>query len=303
MSWRSHTPPVTLVLFLVTVTAYLFQVFAGGEVVARAIGLIPTHVSNLTALTAVGDRQEIPAWLTLITYMFLHKSWWHVTTNMAGLWFFGGLAEPLMGSRRFLFTYLASGVFTGIVIVFLVPHGTTPAVGASGAICGTRSLPGPSHAPLGCSGPSQPQGLGHRVGVHLRRSVMALTLVAAPDAGPHIGLDVAPHPVRRGLDWRTCWEIIRSRANALRPRGGCTGHSVLGFPRPAQATQKVPHLVRALDPVLRSGRPAGIDANRDRVVEGSKRIFVGHIVAYHDRQLSTLAELLADHATAFPLSQ
>jgi membrane associated rhomboid family serine protease len=75
-------------------------------------------------------------WLTLVTYMLLHKGWPHVTTNMIGRWAFGRFAEPIMGSRRFLITYLVSGVFTGLVIAFLVPGWTTPAVGASGAICG-----------------------------------------------------------------------------------------------------------------------------------------------------------------------
>ena len=38
------------------------------------------------------------------------------------------------------------------------------------------------------------------------------------------------------------------------------------------------------NPVLRSGRSLGIDADRDRVVEGIKGILVGHVVAHHDRQ-------------------
>jgi membrane associated rhomboid family serine protease len=136
MTRRNFAPPATLVLFLVTVTTYLFQVLAGGEVVERAIGLIPARVSNLDTLTLLGDGQVVPAWLTLVTYIFPHRGWWHVAMNMAGLWSFGRLAEPLMGSRRFLFTYLASGAFTGLVIVSLGPHWTKPAAGASGAISG-----------------------------------------------------------------------------------------------------------------------------------------------------------------------
>ncbi len=136
MTWRHLAPPSTLALFLVTVTTYLFQLLAGGEVVMRAIGLIPARVSDLTALTALGDGQAAPACLTLVTYLFPHSGWWHVTLNMAGLWSFGRLAEPLMGTKRFFLTYLASGVFTGLVIVLINPHSTKPAGGASGAICG-----------------------------------------------------------------------------------------------------------------------------------------------------------------------
>ena len=136
MTWRYLAPPATLALFLVIVSTYLLQLLAGGEVVVRAVGLIPARVSDLTALTSLGDGQAVPAWLTLVTYMFLHSDWWHVTMNMAGLWSFGRLAEPLMGTKRFFLTYVASGVFTGLVIVLINPHGTKPAVGASGAICG-----------------------------------------------------------------------------------------------------------------------------------------------------------------------
>jgi membrane associated rhomboid family serine protease len=136
MTSRKLAAPATLALFLVTVATYLSQVLAGGDVVERAIGLIPARVSNLATLTAVGSGQLVPAWLTLVTYIFPHRAWWHITMNMAGLWFFGGIAEPLMGTKRFLFAYLASGVVTGLVVVFLGPHWTRPAAGASGAISG-----------------------------------------------------------------------------------------------------------------------------------------------------------------------
>jgi membrane associated rhomboid family serine protease len=136
MFWRNLAPPATLALFVGTVATYLFQVLAGGDVVERAVGLIPTNVSSLVTVAAAGTGQAVPAWLTLVTYMFPHGSWWHVATNAAGLWFLGRLAEPVMGARRFLSAYLASGLFTGLVIVALVPHWTKPVVGASGAISG-----------------------------------------------------------------------------------------------------------------------------------------------------------------------
>ena len=136
MTSRKLAAPATLALFLVTVATYLVQVLAGSDIVERAIGLIPARVSNLDTLTAVGSGQLVPAWLTLVTYIFPHRAWWHVTMNMAGLWFFGRLAEPIMGTKRFLFAYVASGVVTGLVVVALGPHWTRPAAGASGAISG-----------------------------------------------------------------------------------------------------------------------------------------------------------------------
>jgi membrane associated rhomboid family serine protease len=136
MTPRNLAPPATLALFLATVTTYLVQVLAGGDAVKRAIGLIPARVSDPTLLMSIGGGQLVPAWLTLVTSMFPHGGWWHVSTNMAGLWFLGQLAEPALGTRRFAFAYLASGVVTGLTIVLLVPLSTKPAGGASGAICG-----------------------------------------------------------------------------------------------------------------------------------------------------------------------
>jgi membrane associated rhomboid family serine protease len=136
MTRWSLAPPATLALFLATIATYLAQVLAGDDVVVRAVGLIPARVSQPAALADFGDGRALPAWLTFVTYMFPHGGWWHVAMNMAGLWCFGRIAEPLMGSRRFLFSYLASGVLTGLVIVLLGPHWTKPAAGASGAISG-----------------------------------------------------------------------------------------------------------------------------------------------------------------------
>jgi hypothetical protein len=55
MTPRKLAAPATLALFLVTVATYLVQVLAGGDIVERAIGLIPARVSNLATLTAVGS--------------------------------------------------------------------------------------------------------------------------------------------------------------------------------------------------------------------------------------------------------
>jgi membrane associated rhomboid family serine protease len=134
---KNFIAPATLLLILMTITTYLRQVWVGGDVVQRAFGLIPARVSSPSSLMTLGDGQLVPAWLTLITYMFPHVGWWHVTMNMAGLWFLGQSAEPAMGSDRFAFAYISSGVLTGLATVLIGPNWTKPVAGASGAICGT----------------------------------------------------------------------------------------------------------------------------------------------------------------------
>jgi len=128
--------PATVLLVGLTTGTYLLQVLLGGEAVQRAVGLVPADVSRPSTLFAVGERQVVPAWLTLLTYVFPHWAWWHVAMNMLGLWCLGRLAEPVMGTRKFLLAYFASGVVCGMSIVLLVPSWTKPTAGASGAIAG-----------------------------------------------------------------------------------------------------------------------------------------------------------------------
>ena len=70
---------------------------------------------------------------TVITYQFLHAGVMHLLFNMLGLYFFGPRLEARIGSRHFLFLYLASGAGGALLSIF------TPMariVGASGAVFG-----------------------------------------------------------------------------------------------------------------------------------------------------------------------
>ena len=70
---------------------------------------------------------------TLVTYMFLHGGFGHILFNMLMLFFFGPRLEERLGSRTFIWFYLACGV-GGAVLSFATPYSTI--VGASGAIFG-----------------------------------------------------------------------------------------------------------------------------------------------------------------------
>lgn len=90
---------------------------------------------------------------TLLTSMFLHGSFFHLFVNMLVLFSLGGLCEKIIGRKRFLWFYLLSGVFAGLLFVFLAYFfGVTEigakifsspfsyAVGASGAIFAIAGL-------------------------------------------------------------------------------------------------------------------------------------------------------------------
>jgi membrane associated rhomboid family serine protease len=165
-------PPATLVLFLVTVTAFIGQLLGGSSDSQWAFGIVPANIANVSSFMWTGERQLFPAWLTLLSYTFLHSGFFHLLANMACLWVFGILAEPLMGTKRFALTYLAFGVVTGITIVAIIPLWTNPMVGASGAISGILGAFLAMHF-------SKRNGRGRRNVVVLLLEALALLAVAA----------------------------------------------------------------------------------------------------------------------------
>ncbi|MBO5965279.1 MAG: rhomboid family intramembrane serine protease, partial [Bacteroidaceae bacterium] len=51
----------------------------------------------------------------LLTYMFMHGNLEHIFFNMFAVWMFGRIIEQVMGSKRFLFYYLACGIGAGLI--------------------------------------------------------------------------------------------------------------------------------------------------------------------------------------------
>lgn len=71
---------------------------------------------------------------TLVTYAFLHGGWMHLFFNMLMLFFFGPRLEERLGSKTFIWFYLACAVGGAILTFALAPGAMV--VGASGAIFG-----------------------------------------------------------------------------------------------------------------------------------------------------------------------
>ncbi len=67
-----------------------------------------------------------------ITSIFLHGGTVHLIYNLFALFFFGVALEKLIGSRKFLFVFFASGIIANIISVNFY----TSSLGASGAIMG-----------------------------------------------------------------------------------------------------------------------------------------------------------------------
>ena len=79
----------------------------------------------------------MPVW-QLLTWGFLHHvtDITHILFNMLFLYFLGTMLEGIIGSRRFLATYVGALLFSGVVTlaVGLIAGDTLPTVGASGAV-------------------------------------------------------------------------------------------------------------------------------------------------------------------------
>jgi len=75
----------------------------------------------------------------LITYQFMHGSFWHIFFNMFMLWMFGASIQDIFGSKKFLIFYLLCGVSAGLTQLIFTPlfgGNYAPTIGASGAVFG-----------------------------------------------------------------------------------------------------------------------------------------------------------------------
>jgi membrane associated rhomboid family serine protease len=131
---------VSLVTWLILINLAVFII----ELILLAV--YPDSI-NYFALNAGNFLQGKYLW-TLATHMFAHANFFHLFVNMFSLYFVGGFVEKIIGRKRFLWFYLASGIFAGIVSAVLAGYfgygfwakvfgsSETYMLGASGALFG-----------------------------------------------------------------------------------------------------------------------------------------------------------------------
>ncbi|GAK59954.1 rhomboid family protein [Candidatus Vecturithrix granuli] len=86
------------------------------------------------ALSSYGIKQ-FKLW-QFVTYMFLHAGFSHIFFNMWGLYLFGSVILPILGTKRFVTLYFLSGVSGAGLWLALNWGSRIPIVGASGAVFG-----------------------------------------------------------------------------------------------------------------------------------------------------------------------
>jgi membrane associated rhomboid family serine protease len=129
-------PFVTWGLILANVLVFVLEVSMPPDV-QTAIDSFALTPSVLTGGMPQGNG--VSPYLTLVTYMFLHANFMHIFGNMIFLAIFGDDVEEAMGRVRFLIFYFLCGIVAGLCFALSSSQGTTPLVGASGAIAGVLS--------------------------------------------------------------------------------------------------------------------------------------------------------------------
>lgn len=129
---------VTVTIIAIEVVVFLMTGAFNTEPVLAAIaalwGVVPGEITGVMA--PVLGYDPVPEPFTLISYQFLHGSWWHLISNMLFLWVFADNIEDAYGHAAFALLYLTCGVIAALVHVLVVPFSGVPLVGASGAVSG-----------------------------------------------------------------------------------------------------------------------------------------------------------------------
>jgi membrane associated rhomboid family serine protease len=96
----NRLPPITMALLISNVLMFFVYEYT------------PLGNSRLLELYAFQSPLFRPH--QLFTYMFLHANFWHLFSNMFGLYVFGALLEHVLGDKRYLILYLVCGIGAGV---------------------------------------------------------------------------------------------------------------------------------------------------------------------------------------------
>lgn len=129
-------PIITVSIIFVNILSYLWTLSllpTHRQELFRVFGLVPSDL-----LFSFSKRWDLIPYVlfTVFSSMFLHGNFLHLLGNMLYLWIFGNNVEDMLGRKRFLLFYLASGIFSAFFQLMYDPLSTLPMIGASGAVSG-----------------------------------------------------------------------------------------------------------------------------------------------------------------------
>ena len=126
-------PYMTILLIACSTFVFIIELAMGqyrGYIVAK-FGMVPfeiTHGVDLNPQVALGP------YITLLTSLFLHGSFFHLIGNMWFLWIFGNNIEDEVGHYKFIAFYILGGVAASFLQIAVSTSSTVPVIGASGAV-------------------------------------------------------------------------------------------------------------------------------------------------------------------------
>ena len=112
---RRNPPVMTWFLIIINFVIFFYEVSLSPharEIFFRTWGFIPAGFFDnyFSVLTGEPWYQK---YLTLLTHLFIHGSWFHIIGNMWTLWIFGDNVEDKFGHLNFLIFYsLRAALFT-----------------------------------------------------------------------------------------------------------------------------------------------------------------------------------------------
>ena len=133
----STKPVVTYFLIGICVLVFLIQLGSQSYKTGQlfySFGLIPSVLVGRDQLPM--DLYVVPAYITIITSMFMHGGFMHLIGNMLYMWIFADNIEDNLGPKNFIIFYLISGIGAAMAQVLMDTSSQIPMVGASGAIGG-----------------------------------------------------------------------------------------------------------------------------------------------------------------------
>ncbi|MEO1858085.1 MAG: rhomboid family intramembrane serine protease [Rubritalea sp.] len=129
--------------FMLGLIVLISMVFGGqllfGVDTYRPYMMVPEEVVTAWDAALAGDI-DVSAFLTILSYAFLHGGFEHLLFNMLYLWIFGALAVELIGSKWMLVTFVVTAICGSMLHVVMNAGSPIPTLGASGAVMGFQGL-------------------------------------------------------------------------------------------------------------------------------------------------------------------
>jgi membrane associated rhomboid family serine protease len=128
-------PWVTIGLIAACVAVFLWLALLPEDArtpLLRRWGTVPSTLFDAQAPVLTQLRELRAA--RLITSLFIHVDWLHLTGNLLFLMIFGLAAERVLGGGRFLVLFLLGGALANLAGAITLASTNAPIVGSSGAV-------------------------------------------------------------------------------------------------------------------------------------------------------------------------